>query len=87
MKDYLIQFNAVTMKIQDLNPAMELCAIQCKIQSRPFAYLLAINLARTTTKFRERAIGYINMEEMGEVKGKEAWKSIAKPNGNDLRQI
>ena len=72
MKDYLIQFNAVTMKIQDLNPAMELRAIQCKIQSRPFADLLAMNLARTTTKFRERAIGYINMEEMGEVKGKEA---------------
>ena len=52
------------MQIQDLDLAVELHSIKKGLRARPFANSQAINPPRSLAKFRERAMGYINIEEV-----------------------
>ena len=70
------------MQIQDLDPAMELHFIKRGLRERPFAYLLAINLLRSLAEFREQVMGYINMEEVREMRKAEAQMENGRAKGS-----
>ena len=72
MREYLDRFNIVAMQIQNFDPAMELHSIKRGLRVGLFADSLAINLPRSLTKFREQAMGYVNMEEVQEMRKGEA---------------
>ena len=74
----------MAIQIQDLDPAMELHSIKSGLKASPFADSLAITPPKTTTEFKKKAVGYINMEEDREMKKAEA-RQEAK-NDDDSKQ-
>ena len=62
----------MAMQIQDLDPAMELHSIKRGLKVGSFADSLAINAPRSLAEFRERAMGYINIEEVRETRKAKA---------------
>ena len=64
LREYLNQFNAVAVQIDDLDLAVELHSIKIGLRAGPFVDSLAINPSRSLTEFRDRAVRYINMEEV-----------------------
>ena len=60
------------MQIQDLDLAVELHSIKKGLWARPFANSQAINPPRSLAKFRERAMGYINIEDVQKTQKTEA---------------
>ena len=71
LREYLDQFNILAMQIQDLDPTLELHSINRGLQADPFAHSLAINPSRSLVEFEERAMGYMNMEEVQETRKAE----------------
>lgn len=59
-----MQFNAVTMEIPDLEPSVELHAMKSGLKVGFFADSLAINKQKTIADFREKAVEFIEMEEL-----------------------
>ena len=57
---------------------MELHSIKKGLQASPFADSLAINLLRSLAEFREQVVGYINMEEVWEMRKAKAWTENGK---------
>ena len=51
---------------------MELHSIKIGLQAGPFADSLAINRPKSLAEFKEWAVGYINMEEVREMRKAEA---------------
>ena len=74
----------MAMQIQDLDPVMEFHSIKKGLRAGPFVDSLAINPSSTMAEFKERAVGYINMEEVQEIRKAEA--QTKNRRAEDLRQ-
>ena len=69
--EYLNQFNTVAMQMDNLDLAVELHSIKGGLWVGPFIDSLAINPSRSLTELRDRAIRYINIEEVWETRKAE----------------
>ena len=73
LREYLNRFNDVAMQIDNLDPAVELHSIKRGLRAGPLVDSLEIKPPRSLTKFKDRAVGYINMEEVQKAQKAQAW--------------
>ncbi|XP_016194919.1 uncharacterized protein LOC107635879 [Arachis ipaensis] len=78
LKDYMTRFADATMEIQDLDPAVHLHALKAGLRPSKFWETIAIPKPKTLEKFRERAAGQMEIEEL-----REAQKSDKQPHRRD----
>ena len=72
------------MHILNLNPIIDLYSIKVGLKARLSTdSSIAVYPVRTVAKFRELAMGYINMEEMRETKRVEDQQANPYPKGNE----
>ena len=72
LREYLTDSILWPCRYKDLDPTVELHCIKRGLGMGSFADSLAINPLRSLAEFRERVVGYINMEEVQETRKAEA---------------
>ncbi|XP_016207297.1 uncharacterized protein LOC107647763 [Arachis ipaensis] len=66
LKDYLTRFAEATMEIPDLDPKVHLHALKTGLRPGKFRETIAITKSKSLEKFRERAAGQMEIEELRE---------------------
>ncbi|XP_072056333.1 uncharacterized protein [Arachis hypogaea] len=85
LKDYITRFTKIAMRIPDLHPEVHLHAIKSGLRPGKFQEAIAVAKPKTLAKFREKAKGQIDIEELRQARKSErsaSTKEDDKPREN-----
>ncbi|XP_016199350.1 uncharacterized protein LOC107640339 [Arachis ipaensis] len=68
LKDYMTRFAKAAMEISDLNPEVHLHALKSGLRLGKFHKAIVVTKPKTLAKFRDKAIGQIEIEELREAR-------------------
>ncbi|XP_025670070.1 uncharacterized protein [Arachis hypogaea] len=71
LRDYMTRFTKIAMSIPDLHPELELHAIKSGLRPGKFQETIAVAKPKTMAEFREKAKGYIDIEELQQARKTE----------------
>ncbi|XP_016195555.1 uncharacterized protein LOC107636568 [Arachis ipaensis] len=71
LRDYITRFTKIAMSIPDLHPEVELHAIKSGLRPGKFQETIAIAKPKTMAKFRQKAKGQIDIEELRQARKTE----------------
>ncbi|XP_016206219.1 uncharacterized protein LOC107646552 [Arachis ipaensis] len=77
LKDYMTRFTKIAISIPDLHPEVELHAIKSGLRPGKFQETIAVAKPKTMAKFREKAKGQIDIEELRQA------RKVEKPHYRD----